>query len=228
MNKTSKFALLVVLVVFLTLTACTLKASKPPAVTPSPSGEAPFPFTTPGVSTFGTQTVIAQTPATTPQVSIFTETPAGQAPGATAPTATPGTQGQTQGQATATSAVVAAINTPVVNRPTTYTLQKGEWPICVARRFDLDLNTFFSNNGLNMGSKPAVGTSLKIPSSGNWNPNFGARALKSHPTTYTVLSGDTIYTIACRYGDVTPEAILAVNSLSSTSAITAGMSLKIP
>ncbi len=229
MKKYSKIAILVVSVIFLTLTACTLKASTPPPAQPSPSGEAQFPSFTPGVGTFGTQTVIAQTPvSTTPQVNIATETGQPQQ-GATQTLQAQG-GGQIQPQAaqpTATGAV-AAVNTPVVNRPTNYTLQKGEWPICIARRYNLDIPSFFAANGLNMSSKPGAGTNLKIPATGTWNPVYGARALKQHPTTYTVVAGDTVNSIACAYGDVTPEAILTVNALSSASDIKAGMSLKIP
>jgi LysM repeat protein len=116
----------------------------------------------------------------------------------------------------------------VVSRPTTYVLQKGEWPICIARRYNLDLSSFFANNGMNMNSKPAAGTTLRIPSSGTWSANYGARPLKQHPATYTVVAGDTIFTIACRYGDVAPEAILAVNNLSNASDVKAGMTLQIP
>jgi LysM repeat protein len=79
-----------------------------------------------------------------------------------------------------------------------------------------------------MNSKPAVGFVLKIPASGTWSANYGARSLKSHPATYTVVSGDTVYTIACRYGDVAPEQILAANGLSSASDIKAGMKINIP
>ncbi len=225
----SKIALLVVFALLFTLTACNLKASTPPAASPTPSGEAPFPFTTPGdVGTFGTQTVIAQTPAagtTQPQVTLETTTPGAAQPGQEAATAQPTTSPNPGGGG---SNAGGGIATPAVTIPTSYTLQKGEWPICIARRYNLDLSTFFAQNGLNMNSKPAAGTSLKIPASGTWSANYGARSLKAHPTTYTVVAGDTVYTIACRYGDVTPEAILAVNSLASANDIKVGATLNIP
>ncbi len=231
MKKYSKIALLVVSVIFFTLTACTLKASTPSAAQLTPSGEAQFP--TVGVGAFGTQTAIALTPvSTTPQVNITTTTPAPGTQPQEGATQTPPAQGggQTQPQAAQPTATVgaAAINTPVVNRPTTYTLQKGEWPICIARRFNLDIPSFFAANGLNMSSKPGAGASLNIPATGTWNSVYGARALKQHPDNHTVVAGESLYSIACAYGDVTPEAILTVNSLASASDIKAGMQLKIP
>jgi LysM repeat protein len=229
MKSFSKIALLVVFVLLFSLTACTLRASTPAPV--NVTSTPPFPFTTPGgdVASFGTQTAIAQTPVgTTPQVQVATETtsPGEQGGGQEAPQAQ---EQPTQApQADSGAGAAAAVNTPVVTRPSTYALQKGEWPICIARRYDLDLGSFFANNNMNMNSKPAAGTTLRIPSSGNWSANYGARSLKQHPASYNVVAGDTIYTIACKYGDVTPEAILAVNNLANASDVKAGITLQIP
>ena len=115
-----------------------------------------------------------------------------------------------------------------IERPTSYALVKGEWPICIARRFDLDINTFFAKNGLAMDSRPAVGTVLQIPADGTWGENFGNRAYHSHPDNYVVKAGDTLNTIACYYGDVSPEQIAAKNGLETPYVITAGQELQIP
>ena len=115
---------------------------------------------------------------------------------------------------------------PTLKRPQTYTLQRGEWPICIARRFDLNMGDLLAINGLNMNSKPATGFVMQIPQSGNWSS--GARALKSHPTSYTVVAGDTIYTVACSFGDVSPEGIIAANGLKSPYTLTAGTVINIP
>jgi LysM repeat protein len=220
MQKNFKIILLVALALLLTLTACNRQASKAPVTVPTATGEAPFPFTTPGDMTqFGTQTAIASTPgagaAATPQVIIATETPQAEAQPA-------------QEQPAAQPEAAQVINTPVIERPGTYSLQKGEWPICIARRYNLDIPSFFAANGLNMNSKPAAGTTLKIPSSGSWNASYGARALRQHPTTYTVASGDTVYTIACYFGDVDPASILAVNGFANASDVKTGQTIKIP
>jgi LysM repeat protein len=122
--------------------------------------------------------------------------------------------------------VAPIVQTPVLERPATYALQKGEWPICIARRYDLNLDSFFAANGLTMNSRPAVGTVLKIPATGNWNS--GERSLKSHPASYTVRAGDTIYTIACDFGDVDPNAIVIVNNLVAPYTLQAGQVLQIP
>jgi LysM repeat protein len=110
--------------------------------------------------------------------------------------------------------------------PATYTLQKGEFPFCIARRFNVNQSELLSLNGLTLDSKPGVGTTLKIPQTGN--PFVSNRALKSHPTSYTVRSGDTIYTIACQFGDVSPDMIALANDLKSPYNLSAGQVLQIP
>jgi LysM repeat protein len=223
MKHYTKILLLVTLALLLPLTACTLSASKAPVATPTPTGEAPFPFTTPdAMGTIKTQTAVALTP-----VVVATNTPV-VVVATVAPTKAPETVVNPDTTTTKQEQSGGGVSIPAIVRPTTYSLQKGEWPICIARRFNLDISTFFASNGLNMQSKPAVGKVLKIPASGTWSSNYGARALKTHPTTYTVVSGDTLYTIACRYGDVGPEQILAANSLSSAGDIKSGMKLNIP
>ena len=66
---------------------------------------------------------------------------------------------------------------------------------------------------------------MKIPASGSFP---GARALKAHPATYTVQTDDTIYGIACLYGDVAPLNIAAVNGLAAPYNLTTGSQIKIP
>lgn len=240
MKSYNKIVLLVAIALFLTLTACTRPASKAPAASATATGEAPFPFTTPGgVNNLGTQTAIAANPqavggvTTTPEVILATGTPepgAGQAGGGQTAVATAANTGG--GPATSNESgggvVEPVINTPVVTTPSTYTLQKGEWPICIARRYGIDIATLLSTNGMNMNSKPGAGTTLTIPTGSAWNSVYGSRTLKAHPTTYTVGAGDSVYSIACNFGDVAPESILAVNNLASPSDLKAGTTIRIP
>ncbi len=206
MNKRgfSLLASAVILVLF--LSACTLSASKAPEVAPTAEGPFPFPVETQSlINELMTQTAMASgegpKAATTPEPEAEAE-----------PTEEPEPE-------------IAAV-IPTLERPKSYTLKKGEWPICIARRYDLNVASLLSLNGLNMDSKPGVGTVLNIPQSGSWDS--GARALKNHPTDYTVKAGDTIYTIACAFGDVSPEGIAAANGLESPYTLTAGNTIRIP
>ncbi len=228
MKAYSKILVLVAVVLILALTACSRSASQSPAALPSATPQVDFPFETQDpVSAAATQTAMASQPlpaqpTDTPQVIIATNTPETAAQPAEA-------------AATATTAPAAGetVNTPAptvaVERPQTYTLKQGEWPICIARRYNLDLDSFFKLNGINMNSKPAAGTTLKIPATGNWSTaSYGVLALKTHPVKHTVVAGQTVYSIACMYGDVAPESILAANGLASASDIKAGMTINIP
>jgi LysM repeat protein len=222
MTKRFVFTLLVVLALTLGLSACRMPASKAPVGTPTLAEDFPFPVVTTQpdvIKDIQTQTAVAsEAPTAAEQTSA---TPDSQVGGgvpsekaveeATATTAVEQAGGGVTENTTSSEPVVV----PTTARPSSYVLQKGEWPICIARRFDLDLAGFFQANGLNMNSKPGTGTSLTVPSTGNWNS--GARALKNHPASYTVQSGDTIYTVACAFGDVDPAAIIAVNHLSGTN-----------
>jgi LysM repeat protein len=223
MNKVPKVIFVVALLAAVLLSGCNLSASKAPASEATATSETLFMTETPApeglADDIAKQTEQAQRPAVateTPVPAEATEVPAAEP---TQPPAEEQQQSQSQSQAVAV---------PTLTRPSSYTLQKGEWPICIARRYDLDLNAFFSANGLTMASKPGVGTVLEIPSNGNWDEAaLGKRALRAH-TDYKVGSGDTVYTIACYFGDVSPEAIRAVNGLGSDGDVSAGTTIKIP
>jgi len=111
-------------------------------------------------------------------------------------------------------------------RPPTYILHEGEFPYCLARRFDVDPDKLFSINGLSTDWTGKVGMELKIPQ----NSQFPSeqRALLPHPTIYTVEVGDTIYSIACMFGDVYPEAIVLANNLHPPYTLTVGQEIFIP
>lgn len=216
------------LVVIIT-SACNQPYSQQPSVTNTPIDTSLFATPlgqTPAISmsdvaNFGTGTALAN----------LTTTPGTPAPGVTAQasaTSTPNIGITPQATNTSTLAVSGTLPTsaPVGQRPSTYTLQRGEFPYCIARRFDVNPEELLSLNGLSDGSIYYPNLSLRIPQSGSFPP---PRALRPHPTTYTVVASDqTIYGVACVFGDVDPSAIAQANGLSVGAALTAGQSLSIP
>ena len=216
MTKTKIITLLTMALVVTGLAGCELPASTPPPT--ALTGEGPMATLQSELSNIATQTaaaggptlviptLISGQPTSTPVPSEAVETPS---PEPSQPTATP---------------VVVYTATPGI--PTTYQLQKGEFPFCIARRFNVNQYELLNLNGLTLSSKPVVGFTLKIPQTGN--PFSGQRALRPHPTTHTVSAGETIYSIACLYGDVDPSAIVQANGLSAPYTLTAGQSLYIP
>ena len=120
---------------------------------------------------------------------------------------------------------VVVVPTATPGRPASYTLQQGEFAYCIARRFNLNPDDLLSLNGLSQGQVLMPGLVLHIPATGSYPGN---RALNSHPAQYTVAVGDTIYGIACHFGDIDPTAIAAANGLNLSSPLITGKVLSIP
>lgn len=110
--------------------------------------------------------------------------------------------------------------------PKTWSLKTGEFPYCIARRFDVDPAELIQLSGLSGYSTYYAGMILEIPQSGDEFPV--ETSLLSHPATYTVQSGDNIYSIACKFGDVDPFAIAATNGLETLYKLEPGQVLQIP
>ena len=109
----------------------------------------------------------------------------------------------------------------------TYVLQKGEYPYCIARRFNVDPGELLAQSELSNRQTFYAGTVLQIPKTGN--PYPGERMQKVHPAIYTVSRSDeTLYAIACQFGDVDPLAIAEVNNLPVDSMLYGGQKLNIP
>jgi len=204
-------AVFLAMVMVTALAACNRPASKAPSVVPEAS------------ATIGPEESVFDTLATPTPSQAPADAGGGQEQPAATETPAPQPAVPAADQAQAAN---EDIEPTEGNPPATYTLQKGEFPFCIARRFDLNQSELLALNGLTLDSKPGVGTVLKLPQTGNGF--VSNRALKSHPTDYTVKSGDTIYSIACQFGDVSPDMIILQNNLQSPYNLTAGQKLRIP
>ncbi|MCP4143069.1 MAG: LysM peptidoglycan-binding domain-containing protein [Chloroflexi bacterium] len=123
------------------------------------------------------------------------------------------------------TAIVA--DPPVVGKPASYTLKKGEFPYCIARRFNVDPTELLNLNSLSSAQAQSLqpGLTLSIPQSGKAFPS--TRALHAHPVSYTVPSNTTVYGIACFFGDVDPAAIVSRNNIANPNNVAAGTVLQI-
>lgn len=228
-----KIFLITTMILFiLSLSACVRSASKAPKGaegTPAASLEPTFPI--PGVtddvfgqlSSFATQTAIAMGGGaiSTEEVPSTEQPPAGGEVTSTPEPEKP-TEASTGGEQAQPKNTYKPKSREV---PKTYTLHKGEHPYCIARRFNVNPATMLQLSGLSAGSSYSTGTVLKIPQSGSFP---GKRSLLNHPTTYTVESGDTLYSIACLFGDVWPEDIAEANGLKLNANLQTGQKLYIP
>ena len=229
--KIKNFLLLVMMLVIVMsgLTGCYRAASTESLATATSSGAFPVPGTeTMGLfETIATQTAMAAKSGGTTTSATNTPVPEILPTNTTAPTVPQVTEAQpTAVPPTATKAPVIVVPTATPGLPTTYTLQQGEYPYCIARRFNINPATLLSVNGLSENSLVQPGTTLTIPQNATGFP--GNRTLHSHPTTYTVKSGDTLNSIACYFGDVDPSAIAAANNLSTPYDLKVGETLQIP
>jgi len=163
-----------------------------------------------------TQTALAQSPVQ--------PTPGAEGQLPTQPAAPGATVEPTQPAAVTVQPTFVVVPTATPGLPATYTIKKGEHLYCIARRFNINPAELMQLNGL--GNLVSPGVEIRIPQTGN--PFPGPRMLIPHPTTYVVKAGDTIYSIACQFGDVSPEAIAFANGLTEPYTLTAGQVLQIP
>ncbi len=220
------FWLAFVVLIAAVLGACTRSATG--SLPPTPTAGA-FPTNVPtGVGNAGaTQTAVAMMPPQTgggegpTSASLYASTPNAPKPTQQAqPMAQPTSPPQPTPKPRPTPRPV------VTSVPAKYVLHKGEFPYCIARRFNINPDALLNVNGLSRGQYVYPGTALTIPQGAGPFPY--QRALRPHPTTYTVQAGDTFYSIACLFGDVWPEAIAAANGMSVNATLTPGQTLRIP
>ena len=117
------------------------------------------------------------------------------------------------------------------NGLTTYTLQEGDDLLCLGRRFDVSISQLLSQNGFSSPADARTGDVILLPRNPNpWSllDGYGRRMLVIHPTSYTVKSGDTLFSIACYFGDVRPEDIAMRNQLVLGEPLNIGTKISIP
>jgi len=203
------FFIIAILLILATV-SCQRTASKEAVITPTLMDELPFPV--------ATQPPVILDVLDSTQTAIAVQ---GGEVQETQPTVEP----TEEPQPTATSTpVVFPTSTP--GRPETYILQQGEFLYCIARRFNVNPADLISLNSITEGTILNPGMELKIPTSGTWE--LGPRYLKEHPAEYTVVAGDTIYKIACDFGDVSPNEIMDANQIESAETLIVGQVLLIP
>jgi len=215
--KKSYLLLLIPLIVVLVLAGCVRTASTPPVTTPQVIDVAntPLPVDQQILSAtmtaqaimqeFNMPTQIVQNPQGT--AVVITQVPPTPIPVGTAtPTPLPTLQSMT--------------------RPTTWTVQGGESIYCLARRFNVDPEDMLAINNLSSSSMLNIGDELDVPQTGSWPTDD--RSIMEHPDTWNVSAGETVYGIACEYGDVWPEQIIQLNGLQEPYDLTGISTLQIP
>jgi LysM repeat protein len=150
-------------------------------------------------------------------------------PGSAAPTEAPSTEAPST-EASPTPMPPASTPTPVpptpvpTTAPSTgsvyHTVQAGENLYRISLRYGTTVSAIVAANNLPNANSIYVGQVLLIPGSGQGQPSSGG-------TTYVVQPGDTLYSIARRYG-TTVAALAAHNGIVPPYTIKVGQTLRIP
>jgi LysM repeat protein len=229
MFKKITLIMIIALVAVFLFSACSRSASKVPLATPTAQNpnSTPQPTSLSLVQVWGTSTSIYL--QTAQAAGIITAAPATDTPvpaqvGTASTPVVPPTGAPTNTPMPGNTPVVVAA-TPAPGRPASYTLHGGEFPYCLARRFDVNPTDLMSLNGLVDGQVLQPGVVLRIPSTGSFPGN---RAWHAHPASYTVNVNDSFYSIACYFGDIDPATIASTNGLALSSPLTTGKILTIP
>ncbi|WBU38751.1 LysM peptidoglycan-binding domain-containing protein [Homoserinibacter sp. YIM 151385] len=138
--------------------------------------------------------------------------------------------GQAAGAGSGTAATKPA-TAAVTTAGGSYTIRSGDTVSRIAARFGTTTKAVLDANGLKATSIIYPGQRIRIPASGGATATTGATggsgSTGTSATSYTIRSGDTVTSIAKRFG-VRVEALLAANGLKSSSIIYAGRTLRIP
>jgi len=180
--------------------------------------EAPTPTLVPGAAETAAATSTVVAAAVTPTVTGTTVyTPEAR------PTAVPLTSEPTViSVAEASPTPLPPVVLPTATVPagqSEYTVQWGDTLFSLARRFGTTVEAIVALNGLADASNIRVGQMLRIP--GTYAPDPGSGQ------EYIVQPGDTLFSIARRYG-TTVEAIQRANGIVNPTYISVGQRLVIP
>ncbi len=221
-------AIISVLLLSLTVAACTRQASTATVPTQPPSQP------TSSVAEDPTMAAVRQTAAVrATEAAVQTEAAVTQGAGAEGTPATAATP-EAKELPSATPAAVAtavpgATAVPVATTaptavacPNPYVVKEGDWIYKIARQCNLDPKAILAAN-------PGVSPNFIIPGQ-KLNLPTGSAAVPSSQTckgTYTVVKGDTLFSIAYRCG-LTTEEMAATNNVRYPFVIHPGDVLKFP
>lgn len=122
-------------------------------------------------------------------------------------------------------ALVMVVNTALAD--TSYTVQSGDTLYAIAGRFGTTVDAIVAANGISNPNIIHVGQVLTIPGEGGSPGPTPTPPPPGGGGTYTVVPGDTLSSIAARFG-TTWQEIAALNNISNPNIIHVGQVLQVP
>ncbi len=117
---------------------------------------------------------------------------------------------------------------PTAGGPTKYKVQSGDTLSSIAAKFGISWEALAQANKLTSRSTLRIGQELVIPgAAGAAAPAPTASSASTGSTKYTVKSGDSLATIAAKFG-ITWQELAAANGLTSSTRLKIGQVLVIP
>jgi LysM repeat protein len=118
------------------------------------------------------------------------------------------------------------VSQPENAEPIVYKVKAGDNLWNISRKYGVSVEVIISVNNLRDKDLLSLGQKLEIPAIGGGVSNSNQ---KQEPTivTYTVVKGDTLWSISQKY-DVKMISIISVNNLKEISRLSIGQKLKLP
>jgi LysM repeat protein len=137
------------------------------------------------------------------------------------------------GQVLKINKAATSSSTSTASSGKTHTIASGDTVGAIAARYGVGVDAVLSANGLSRSSIIYPGQKLDIPSASATIDATPASSTKksssshSGATSYTIAAGDSISSIAAKFG-VSTSAVLSANGMSASSLIYPGTKLTIP
>jgi len=118
------------------------------------------------------------------------------------------------------------ISQPEKAEPFVYTVKAGDNLWNISRKYGVSVEVIIDVNNLKDKDLLSLGQKLEIPAIGGGVSNSNQKQ-EPNIVTYTVVKGDTLWSISQRY-DVKMTSIISVNNLKEISRLSIGQKLKLP
>ena len=121
-------------------------------------------------------------------------------------------------------------STPAVQTKN-YTVSKGETYWTISKALKIDFYELLKLNGANESTYLDIGQTIKVPASAEIPTQPSTPSSDTKPyvtyTNYSIKNGDDVWTLAVKFGIPYAE-LLSANSLTESSVLNAGMTIRIP